>query len=127
VPLLPIVITGSHRIWEHPFSARLRYRQSVAVEVLPPVGATELRSSGPDALRRRLQRLMKSVALSPGRPPPRHYVAARDGEWPGFRFELDADWQAGGPGSSPGEWERSQPSPSSLTLRKSTPSERSLR
>jgi 1-acyl-sn-glycerol-3-phosphate acyltransferase len=93
VPLLPIVITGSHRIWEHPFSARLRYRQSVRVEVLPPIGATETCSTEPDALRRRLQRLMKSVALSPGRPPPRHYVAARDGEWPGFRFALDADWQ----------------------------------
>ncbi|MCU0758798.1 MAG: 1-acyl-sn-glycerol-3-phosphate acyltransferase [Steroidobacteraceae bacterium] len=95
VPLLPIAITGSHRIWEHPFSARLRYGQRVAVQVLPPIGATETRLAEPDALRRRVQRLTKGAALAPGTPPPRHYDAARDGEWPGFRFELDPEWQAG--------------------------------
>lgn len=93
VPILPVVITGSHRIWDHPFSARLRYSQTVAMTILPPRGVDEIRASAPEALRLDLQRAMKRVALSPGRPAPRHYDAQRDGEWPGFRFELDPDWQ----------------------------------
>jgi 1-acyl-sn-glycerol-3-phosphate acyltransferase len=95
LPLLPIALTGSHRIWEHPFSPRLRYGQRVAVQILPPIDAAETRAAEPDALRRRVQRLIKGAALAPGKPAPRHYDAARDGEWPGFRFELDPEWQAG--------------------------------
>ncbi len=92
VPILPIVITGSHRIWEHPFSPRLRYAQAVALQVLPPIGADVTRNADPEQLRRDLQRQMKQAALAPGRPAPRHYVPSRDGDWPGFHFEIDPDW-----------------------------------
>jgi len=93
VPILPVVVTGTHRIWEHPFSTRLRYGQSVTVQILPPVSAEETRHCDPDQLRLRLQQRMKRAALSPGCPAPRHYVPERDGDWPGFRFEIDADWR----------------------------------
>jgi 1-acyl-sn-glycerol-3-phosphate acyltransferase len=91
-PILPVVITGSHRIWEHPFSPRLRYAQPVAMQVLPQISAATTRDSDPAQLRLQLQRQMKRAALASDRPPPRHYLPARDGQWPGFRFEIDPDW-----------------------------------
>ena len=94
VPILPVVITGSHRIWEHPFSPRMRYAQRVAIQVLPPISADMTRHGDPERLRLQVQRQMKQAALAPGRPSPRHYVPARDGLWPGFRFALDPDWNA---------------------------------
>ena len=30
-PLLPVVLTGGHRVWEHPFAPTLRYGQPIAV------------------------------------------------------------------------------------------------
>ncbi len=94
-PILPVVITGSHRIWEHPFSPRLRYGQPVAMQVLPQVSAGTTGECDPGQLRLELQRRMKRAALAADRPPPRHYVPARDGLWPGFRFELDPHWDGG--------------------------------
>jgi 1-acyl-sn-glycerol-3-phosphate acyltransferase len=93
VAILPVVITGSHRIWEHPFSDRLRYGQAVGLQILPPVGIDEIRATAPDTLRLRLQARMKRIALSPALPAPRHYVPERDGTWPDFRFEIDPDWR----------------------------------
>lgn len=91
-PILPIVLTGSHRIWEHPFSARLRYGQRAAVFVLPPVPCEEVRRTMPLQLLGDLQRRMKSVALSGQGPEPRRFVPARDGFWDGFAFDIDADF-----------------------------------
>jgi 1-acyl-sn-glycerol-3-phosphate acyltransferase len=91
-PILPVVITGSHRIWEHPFSPRLRYAQPVAMQILPRISAATTRDCDPERLRLELQRQMKRTALAPDCPAPRHYLPARDGEWPGFRFELDPDF-----------------------------------
>lgn len=90
VPILPVVLSGAHRIWEHPFSPRLRYGQRAAISVLPPVSAREIATRSPDWLRLELQQRMKSVALSGRLPLPRRYVPARDGYWDGFAFEIDA-------------------------------------
>ena len=44
VPVVPIVITGRHRVWEHPYSPILRRGCPVRMEVLaaiPPDAGTE--------------------------------------------------------------------------------------
>ena len=93
-PILPIVLTGSHRIWEHPFSARLRYGQRAAVAVLPAVPTHDVRGIDPAQLSRDLQRRMKTVALSGDLPEPRRFVPERDGFWDGFTYDIDADFPA---------------------------------
>ncbi|MXZ89460.1 MAG: 1-acyl-sn-glycerol-3-phosphate acyltransferase [Dehalococcoidia bacterium] len=82
-PLLPIVVTGGHRVWEHPFAPTLRTRQSMTVDVLPPVLPGEAGS-----LREATERRMKQVALASATPP-RHFVPARDGFWDDYRYEID--------------------------------------
>ncbi len=82
-PLLPVVVTGGHRVWEHPFSATLRFGQSISVVVLPSVPPHE-------AVPRRaeIERRMKQIALeSPT--PPRHFDPDRDGYWDDYRYEID--------------------------------------
>jgi len=85
-PLLPISITGSHRIWEHPFSPVVRFGQPVHLQVLPAVppdrAVTQMRD---------IERRMKGVALA-SIPGPRRYVPERDGWWDDYRFEIDPDF-----------------------------------
>lgn len=88
-PLLPVVLTGGHRVWEHPFGPALRYGQAVGLRVLAPVPAAAVAAASPDALRSRLQREMKREALAGGLPPPRRYVPERDGFWDGYHFGID--------------------------------------
>jgi 1-acyl-sn-glycerol-3-phosphate acyltransferase len=87
-PVLPVVITGTHRVWEHPFSPIVRFQQRVVVRVLPPMyppfDTMEQRS---------LERRMKEMALSSG-VAPRRYVPERDGFWDGYRFEIDEGFRA---------------------------------
>ena len=71
LPLLPVVLTGTHRIWEHPFSPTLRYEQEIGMRVLPEVRREEVLHTPPDTLRLRLRRRMKRAALESGQPPPR--------------------------------------------------------
>jgi 1-acyl-sn-glycerol-3-phosphate acyltransferase len=91
-PILPIVLTGSHRIWEHPFSARLRYGQRAAVAVLPAIPAHEVCNIAPAQLSLNLQRNMKSAALSGRFPQPRRFVPDRDGFWDGFAYDIDPEF-----------------------------------
>lgn len=88
-PLLPVVLTGGHRVWEHPFSPTLRYGQRVGLRVLPPVSAAEVARTPPETLRRRLEGEMKAAALARGLPAPRRFVPARDGYWDGYAFDID--------------------------------------
>lgn len=92
VQILPVVVTGTSRVWEHPFSARLRYGQRVSMTVMDSIGRDEIRSADAKTLCLRIQREMKRVALDQAHVPPRHYEPERDGTWPGFRFELDPAW-----------------------------------
>ncbi len=87
-PLLPVVVTGGHRIWEHPFAPTLRFDQSMSVTVLPPVPAGE----AGDRLAA-IERRMKEVAHA-GPTPPRHFEPARDGYWDGYRYEIDPAFPA---------------------------------
>lgn len=88
-PLLPVAITGSHRVWEYPFSPRVRYGQRVNIKVLPPVSAHDVCSRAPGDIQRVVQQRLKAAALADGRAPPRRFVPARDGYWDGFAYRID--------------------------------------
>lgn len=83
VPIVPIVITGTHRVWEHPFSNRLRRDQRFHVEVFDPIHPDDVDWSAS-------QRRMKRSALAAAAPA-RRYVPTRDGYWDGYAFEIDDD------------------------------------
>jgi 1-acyl-sn-glycerol-3-phosphate acyltransferase len=84
-PVLPVVLTGSHRVWEHPFSSRLRFGQRISMRVLEPIDPQQFA----DAEFRSLEKQMKSIALSDDVAPVRRYNPDRDGWWDGYRFEID--------------------------------------
>lgn len=84
LPVLPVVITGTHRIWEHPFSPKLRYRQRIYVEVLDPIPAGSARRLGPDT-----ESEMKRIALDASTPAPRRFDPTRDGYWDDYEYEID--------------------------------------
>ncbi|OLV17707.1 lysophospholipid acyltransferase family protein [Deinococcus marmoris] len=92
VPILPVALSGTHRIWEHPFAPTLRYGQRVALTVLPPISAEELQTGNLEAIRVRTRRAMKAAALAPGSPPVRFFEPDRDGYWDGFRLVIDPDY-----------------------------------
>jgi len=93
-PILPIALTGSHRIWEHPFTPRLRFGQRVSLRVLPPVHPAGYRALGADALRAAVQRQLKAQALDGAMAAPRRFVPARDGYWDGFAYAIDPAFPA---------------------------------
>jgi 1-acyl-sn-glycerol-3-phosphate acyltransferase len=82
VEVLPVVLTGSHRVWEFPYTPVLRFGQRVSMRVLPPVVPDELNLAV-------LQRRMKQAALDPSTAEPRHFVPERDGYWDGYAYEID--------------------------------------
>ena len=82
-PILPVVVTGGHRVWEHPFSPRLRTNQSMSLTVFPPVLPEEV-----TARRGMIERSMKQAALASATPP-RHFDPGRDGYWDDYRYEID--------------------------------------
>lgn len=87
VPLLPVVITGTHRVWEHPYSDRLRFGQRVSMRALAPLPigrATEMA--------RETERRMKRIALSDDTAPARRFDPLQDGFWDGYRYEIDPDF-----------------------------------
>ena len=83
-PLLPIVMTGTHRVWEHPYSPRLRYGQNVSMSVLPPVATGEAVASMSE-----VESQMKTIALENTNAPVRHFDPERDGYWDGYTYEID--------------------------------------
>jgi 1-acyl-sn-glycerol-3-phosphate acyltransferase len=93
-PNLPVALTGSHRVWEHPYSPRLRYGQRVSLQVLPPIDPAAYRAGGVERLRIEVQRLLKAQALGGTMAPPRRFVPSRDGYWDGFAYEVDPSFAA---------------------------------
>ena len=91
-PILPVAISGTHRVWAHPFSPTVRYGQAVALTVLPPISAEELQSGHLEAVRIRTRRAMKAAAMSPDTPAPRFFDPERDGYWDGYRLDIDPDF-----------------------------------
>lgn len=87
-PILPVAVTGGHRVWEHPFTPRLRYGERASLQVLPPIAADLVQACRADDLRCEVQRRLKATALSGGMPPPRRFVPGRDGYWDGYDFKI---------------------------------------
>ncbi len=84
LPVLPVVLTGSHRVWDYPFGRALRRGQRIRLEVLEPMPpGTAL--AGMAAIETEMKQRARAVADAPVR----HYVPERDGTWEGYRFELD--------------------------------------
>jgi 1-acyl-sn-glycerol-3-phosphate acyltransferase len=88
-PILPVALTGGHRVWEYPYSPRLRRGQRMSVRVLPPVSVEQVRARDSRALRREICRRLKAAALDGSMQPPRRFVPARDGYWDGYAYEID--------------------------------------
>lgn len=94
VSILPVALSGSHRVWEHPFSPTLRYGQRVTLQVLAPIHPEVFETESADAVRVRVRRAMKAAALLPGAASPRHFDPDRDGYWDGYRLDIDPDFSA---------------------------------
>ncbi|MEI7555297.1 lysophospholipid acyltransferase family protein [Candidatus Chlorohelix sp.] len=88
-PILPVVLTGSHRVWEYPFSPRLRYGQRMSIRVLPPILVEEALRRKPEELRLETQKRMKTAALYANMAAPRRFIPERDGYWDGYAFRID--------------------------------------
>jgi len=89
IPVLPVVITGTHRVWEHPFSPRLRRGQPVTMQVLSPIPAQTAYED-----RRSIEEGMRRLALQDHHGPPRHFVPERDGYWDGYSFTIADEFPA---------------------------------
>jgi 1-acyl-sn-glycerol-3-phosphate acyltransferase len=87
-PVLPVVLTGSHRVWEHPFAPTLRFGERISMRVLEPVGAADMDG----AVFRSLERTMKRIALDGKVAPVRRFRPEADGWWDGYDFEIDPDF-----------------------------------
>lgn len=88
IPILPVVVTGSHRVWEHPYTPTVRLDQRISVRVLPPLPPSGL----DDETFRNLERRMKDLALDPSTAAARRFDPDRDGWWDGYRYEIDPDF-----------------------------------
>ena len=86
--IVPVVLSGGHRVWEYPFSQTVRFGQTIAMTILAPIPASEATSTRLRATERR----MKSVALADQRAPVRRFLPERDGWWDGYAFEIDPDF-----------------------------------
>lgn len=88
VSVLPVVVTGSHLVWEHPYGPVVRLGQEISVRVLPPLAPDQLDAETV----RSLERHMKEVALDSSTAPVRRFVPDRDGWWDDYRYEIDPDF-----------------------------------
>lgn len=77
VPILPVVLTGSHLGWDYPFDTCVHFESSITMELMAPrhsvVG---------------LEEDMRRLALDGLRSVPRRFVPERDGWWDGYSFEI---------------------------------------
>ena len=81
-PLLPVVVTGSHLVYEYPLSPRVRFGETIRMEILPPRQPGRAVAEMPE-----VERLIRGVALS-AQPAPRHFRPERDGYWDGYAYEI---------------------------------------
>ncbi len=89
-PILPVALTGGHRVWEYPYTPRLRFGERMSLRVLPPVVVG--RHQAPDEVRVVVQRLLKAAALEPDMAPARRFIPSRDGYWDGYAYTIDPDF-----------------------------------
>lgn len=85
LPILPVVLTGTHRVWGHPFDNVVRLHQTVTMHVLEPITAAHVDA---DSIRH-LERTMKKLALSQLAAPVRRFDPNQDGWWDGYEYTID--------------------------------------
>jgi 1-acyl-sn-glycerol-3-phosphate acyltransferase len=85
LPVLPVVISGTHRVWEYPFTQTVRFGQQVAMTVLPPIEPADVSM----ARIRQAETDMKSLALVATGAPVRRFAPDRDGWWDDYDFDID--------------------------------------
>ena len=85
--VLPIVITGTHRVWEHPYTDRLRFGQPVSMRVLDPLPVGDAVAGMLE-----IERNMKRIALSSEMAPARRFDPERDGYWDDYSYDIDPDF-----------------------------------
>ncbi len=88
-PILPIALTGTHRVWEYPYAPHLHYGQRVSMRILPPVSVEEIQTRSVEDVRLDIQQQLKRIALSGTMAPPRRFVPSRDGYWDGYAYRID--------------------------------------
>ncbi|NJP06561.1 MAG: 1-acyl-sn-glycerol-3-phosphate acyltransferase [Chloroflexaceae bacterium] len=88
-PVLPVALTGSHRVWEHPYSPRLRYGQRVSLRILQPIAVTTYQTYTTDDLRQLVQQRLKTAAVDGSMVAPRRFVPSRDGYWDAYAYRID--------------------------------------
>ncbi len=89
IPMLPVVLTGTHKIWEHPFKPTLRYNTEVFMQVLAPIPAATFQNKQTEIVRAELRDKMKQIALTKNIAAARNFIPERDGWWDGYHFEID--------------------------------------
>lgn len=82
--VLPVVLTGSHRVWEYPYSPLVRFGERMSMTVLPPIEPGEAIARAAD-----LETEMKRIALSSGMAPARRFRPEVDGFWDDYAYEID--------------------------------------
>ena len=90
IPVLPVVMAGTHRVWEHPYAPTVRLDQAVSMDVLAPIPPNQLSA---DRIRQ-VERTMKSHALVNPDTPARRFDPESDGWWDDYRYEVDPDFAA---------------------------------
>lgn len=88
VPLLPVVLSGSHLVYEHPFSPTVRFGRTISMTILRPLEPQSLDITG----FRELEREMKRRALMARQAPARRFDPERDGWWDDYEYEIDSDF-----------------------------------
>ena len=82
--VLPVALTGSHRIWEYPYSPRVRFGERLSMRVMAPVPPARAVAEAAA-----IETGLKQAALSGGMVPPRRFVPDRDGFWDDYRYQID--------------------------------------
>ncbi len=82
--VLPVVLTGSHRVWEYPYSPLVRFGQPLSMRVLPPLAPSEaVERAGAIEIE------MKRFALEASFAPVRRFRPEIDGYWDDYRYDID--------------------------------------
>lgn len=87
LPILPVAIAGTHRVWEFPYSQTARLDQEVTMTVFKPIDSADLT----EARFRAIEQEVKTSALNSS-PRERRFVPERDGWWDEYVFEIDTDF-----------------------------------
>lgn len=83
LPILPIVLTGAATVWEHPYSPNLNFGETIRIEVLAPIPASQVVERSQE-----IESDMKNRALA-ATPSPRHFDPLRDGWWDDYPYDID--------------------------------------